>query len=228
MIAFAEGRQNRYRHLIWDWNGTLLDDSQLCADIINGMLRERGHAAWSFEAHREAFDFPVRRFYERLGFDLERESFEELSETFIARYQRAVPGCGLHFGARDVLAAVRDCGCTQSILSASRQDYLDERVAQHDLHGYFIGVNGIDTIFAPGKTERGRSWVRQLDCEPDEVVLIGDTVHDAEVAAVLGCDCLLLACGAHPASKLERCGQPVYPNLASLAATLVPARAHSG
>lgn len=221
MIAFSQNTGTRYRHLIWDWNGTLLDDTRLCAAIINEMLRERGHKPWHLDAHRRAFDFPVLRFYERLGFDLEQESFETLSEVFIGRYQQRVGDCPLHKGAIDLLRLVSGTGCSQSILSASRQDHLDRLIALHGLEGYFVAVNGIDTILAPGKTERGRQWIRELDCDPAEVVMVGDTVHDAEVAMAMGCDCLLLASGAHPADKLEATGMPVYPDIEGLRCALM-------
>ncbi len=213
----------QYRHLIWDWNGTLLDDTRLCADIINEMLLERGREAWTLEAHRKAFDFPVLRFYERLGFDLELESFEMLSEIFIRRYQERVGACPLHSGAEALLETVRQTGCTQSILSASRQDHLDRLIQLHELSGYFIAVNGIDTILAPGKTARGQQWIQELVCDPAEVLMVGDTVHDAEVAAAMGCDCLLLASGAHPLEKLEATQAPVFRDIPALRRALVAA-----
>lgn len=221
MISFSQNIHIRYRHLIWDWNGTLLDDTRLCAEIINEMLHERGHQPWHLEDHRRAFDFPVLRFYERLGFDFERESFEALSEVFISRYQQRVGDCPLHPGVIDLLGAVSQTGCSQSILSASRQDHLDRLISLHGLNTYFVAVNGIDTILAPGKTDRGRQWIRELDCAPGEVVMVGDTVHDAEVATAMGCDCLLLANGAHPADRLEATGLPVFPDIQGLRQALI-------
>lgn len=223
MIAFSDNSRTQYRHLIWDWNGTLLDDTCLCAEIINEMLVDRGREPWSLEAHRSAFDFPVLRFYERLGFDLEAESFEILSEVFIGRYQQRVGGCALHAGVEELLQTVRETGCSQSVLSASRQDHLDRLIGLHGLKDYFIGVNGIDTILAPGKTARGQQWIRELACDPRQVLMVGDTVHDAEVAAAMGCDCLLLASGAHPASKLEATQVPVFRDIRSLRRALIAA-----
>ena len=31
-----------HRHLIWDWNGTLLDDLDLSVDVMNTLLARRG------------------------------------------------------------------------------------------------------------------------------------------------------------------------------------------
>ena len=78
------------QNIIWDWNGTLLDDAWLCRDVMNGMLRLRDMDFLSAERYREIFDFPIVRYYERIGFDLERESFEDervaafLNEHFVS------------------------------------------------------------------------------------------------------------------------------------------------
>ena len=64
------------KHVIWDWNGTLLDDAWLCVDVMNGMLSKRGLPLITLEIYRNIFDFPVRDYYLKLGYDFDNESFE--------------------------------------------------------------------------------------------------------------------------------------------------------
>jgi hypothetical protein len=79
----------RYRHLIWDWNGTLLDDLDYSIGVMNGVARAPRPAAARPRPLPHAFDFPVRNYYARLGFDTARDSFEQLSVEFISRIRRA-------------------------------------------------------------------------------------------------------------------------------------------
>jgi phosphoglycolate phosphatase len=216
MIAARTKPLAAYRHIIWDWNGTLLDDTGLCASLISGMLVERGKPACPRERLRELFDFPVIRFYERLGFDLHTESFEAISEVYIARYYAAVRSCGLQPGAVELLAALDARGVGQSILSAAHQDHLQDIVAHYGLDHYFAALNGIDTILGTGKTARARAWMERLGGAPGEVLLIGDTLHDYEVAAAIGVDCRLVACGAHPPERLAQTPAPVHADLRAL------------
>ena len=72
----------RYEHVIWDWNGTLFDDTPLCVEIMGGMLAKRGLAPLDEGRYREVFTFPVRDYYARLGFDFGRESFADLAVEF--------------------------------------------------------------------------------------------------------------------------------------------------
>jgi len=62
--------------IIWDWNGTLLNDVDICVESINILLSERGHKPLSKSLYREIFTFPVKAYYELAGFDFTNESFD--------------------------------------------------------------------------------------------------------------------------------------------------------
>jgi len=207
------------RHVIWDWNGTLLDDAWLCRDIMNGMLRRRDMPTLTEERYRDLFDFPVIDYYRRVGFDFERESFEELGTEFIVEYERRRLEAGLQEGARETLETLRRRGVTQSVLSAYKQNTLEEMVSYFGLRDYFLALIGLNDHYAAGKLENARQWIARLDYGPHEVMLIGDTVHDHEVAREIGVDCVLLACGHHSEEKLKTCGVPVLNSLGSLVQT---------
>ncbi|HVW20971.1 MAG TPA: HAD family hydrolase [Opitutaceae bacterium] len=207
-----------YRHLIWDWNGTLLDDLDLCVEVMNSLLAPRSLPLLDRARYRAAFDFPVRDYYARLGFDFRRESFEAVGAEFIATYERRRGECALHDGALSLLAAVQAGGATQSILSAYHRGALREFVGHFGLAPFFLRLNGPEDIYAHGKLELGRNWIRELGLPPAEVLMIGDTLHDAETARAMGVACVLVAAGHHAPERLRGAGVPVYSSLAALAA----------
>ena len=205
-----------YDHILWDWNGTLLDDLDLCLDVINQLLQARDLPAVSRTKYREIFGFPVIDYYRQLGFDFSREPFEKVSTEFILRYEAGRSGCPLMPAAVPVLRKMRELGYTQSVLSASRADYLTRAVAAYNLDDYFHSLNGLDNHHAAGKIERGARLLRSQNLQPDSLLLIGDTLHDAEVAAALDLDCLLIAAGHHSRARLDRAGVPVLNSLGEL------------
>ena len=79
-------RVNKRRHIIWDWNGTLINDIWLVVEIMNKMLKKRSLSEIDLKKYREIFDFPVIDYYAKLGFDFSKESFEELTVEFIGEY----------------------------------------------------------------------------------------------------------------------------------------------
>jgi phosphoglycolate phosphatase len=206
----------RYSTIIWDWNGTLLNDAWLCVDVMNGMLRQRGLPPLTLERYRSIFDFPVKDYYMLLGFDFGKEPFEVVGMEFMILYNERQKECSLHDGVTDVLKCFRDKGFRQCILSAREQNELRMETVGLGVSGYFNRVYGLDDHYAHGKTDVG---VRLLDdlCIPKEMILfIGDTRHDAEVATELGIDCLLIPNGHHSPERFRDLPYPVIPSLSDL------------
>jgi phosphoglycolate phosphatase len=206
-----------YRHIIWDWNGTLLDDVAYVVSVMNSLLLKRSMPALSLETYLEVFDFPVIDYYLRLGFDFSKESFESISDDFINLYTSSCCKCKLHEDVPEFLRSISAEGITQSVLSASHQLTLEEMVDSYNIKDYFIKLNGLDNHHAAGKVEIGKEWISRLDYGPDEILLIGDTTHDYQVSRAMGCDCVLVARGHHTRKRLEQSGAQVVSTLRELA-----------
>lgn len=207
-------------HIIWDWNGTLLDDTGLCIDVMNGLLGERGMPLLTRERYHQIFDFPVIEYYRRLGFDFDKDPFAVVGAEFIRRYEQRRTEARLHIDALATLACIRDLGLTQSVLSAYSHHTLEELLTYFGVRSFFSGVMGSDNVYAHGKKEQGLRWIKELKLAPETVVLIGDTIHDFEVAQAMGCRCLLIANGYHPRSRLEPLGTTVLDHLSQAPAWL--------
>ena len=211
----------RYKHAIWDWNGTLLNDTWLCVKVLNGLLARRGRAPISEDVYRENFGFPVIHFYEYLGFDTDVDSFDQVSREFIGDYEaRWFDECALHRDAHEVLTAMSGLGLTHSVLSAAKQEALDAGIVHYGIREHFTGLVGTDNIYAEGKVARGQHWIEQLPWKPEEVVMIGDTLHDFEVAEAIGTDCILMAHGHHTPERLAATGKRIVHSLRELVEVL--------
>lgn len=190
------------RHLIWDWNGTLLDDVEACVGAINRMLDRRRLPCIDTPTYRQIFDFPVISYYAQLGFDLEAEDWNAVAIEFHSHYGELARTATLRKGVTEVLATLGGLVDGMSILSACEQTILERMLAERGIRRYFGHVSGLDNLHAASKVENGRKLLAVLDLPPDEIVLIGDTNHDHEVAAALGIGCLLLAGGHQAESRL--------------------------
>jgi phosphoglycolate phosphatase len=218
MSSPASHYAHRYRHLVWDWNGTLLDDLDYSIGVMNALLARRRLPLLDRARYHALFDFPVRAYYERLGFDPAIDPFEKLSVEFITGYEARRTEPALHHSAERLLPAVRAAGLGQSILSAYRHETLHDIVAHFGLTLHFDHIAGLDNIHAHSKLALGRDLVARLGVPPAEILLIGDTLHDAEVAHELGVACALIAAGHHPAERLRAAGAPVFASLTDFAA----------
>jgi phosphoglycolate phosphatase len=201
------------KHIIWDWNGTLFDDVELCLDIINGVLVRRNLNPLSLEDYREIFTFPVQDYYEKAGLDFNKYPFEILGREWMDEYEKRKGTCRLHKGAGNALNLISQKGIGQSILSAYSQHTLEEIVLHFGIKKYFTHMVGLDHIYATSKLENGRELMKKIGNGKGETLFIGDTVHDYEVAEELGINCILIAEGHQVREKLESCNVPVFNSL---------------
>jgi len=210
-------REQRYGHIIWDWNGTLFDDVNWCFNVINTMLAKRGlKQLRDISDYHDVFCFPIIEYYRNVGFDFERESFESLAAEFISLYHSNKSGnCKLHINAETALSSIFESGVSQTILSASETNILMSQVNEFDIAGYFDEILGISDIYARSKLDIGRDYITRKNIK--NAVLIGDTKHDYEVATALGIDCILIPNGHQSRSALSSCGVPVLDDISCVA-----------
>ncbi len=139
-----------YKHIFWDWNGTLLDDVWLCVDVINTLLTKRRRPNITRQQYRGIFGFPVKGYYERAGFDFTIESFESVCTEFCDEYARRVYECNLSDNALNTLRCCADSDISQSVLSATEQSRLDRMVHLFRVSHFFHRIIGQNDHYAKG------------------------------------------------------------------------------
>lgn len=207
--------------LIWDWNGTIVDDADLCLTIENELLRERGMPEITKAWYLAHFSFPIRAYYEMMGYTFRTESFETVSEIFMERYRERFLQCPIREGVADILKEAEAKGIRQTLLSVTQQDDLIMQVRAYGVDGCFSEILGQSDILGVSKVERAKDYIVQMGIDPKEALFIGDTDHDAEAANAVGCPCVLLAGGHQSDEVLLHCGVPVYRDAKALGKALL-------
>jgi len=199
-----EATMGNFTSIIWDWNGTLLDDVDICIESINFSLGKRNLPLLIKEKYREIFTFPVIEYYKKAGFDFSKNSFDELSHEFIGHYLEKLKGISLFQDVENILHAFDKKGYRQFILSAMEQTTLMDSVRQFNIQNYFIKIQGTGDIYAYGKLHNAKILMETSGLDPATTCLIGDTLHDLEVANQLKCRCLLISSGHQSHMRLEK------------------------
>lgn len=203
----------KFEAILWDWNGTLLNDVDIAIDAINQLLYNRNLVPLTLERYLDVFTFPVRDYYELIGFDLINEPFEIPAFQFIAIYNETVEACGLHPEVIPLLSRLQDRGCRQFILSAMEQQCLEKTVNDNGIAHYFEDLYGLDNHYAKSKVDNGRLLISMNGLNPERILMVGDTIHDYEVAVAIGCKCVLVAKGHQSKARLLSSGAKVVDSL---------------
>lgn len=199
----------KYKNIVWDWNGTLLDDVRISVDTINRMLEQKNLRRITVDNYKSIFGFPVKTYYELIGFDFSKDDWEKVSIDFVNTYNALAVDVKLTPGIIPVLEGLCERGVRQYILSALQEDLLTDMLERFHIRDYFDGVCGSNNIYADGKVARGREMLQAFPIEPSETLMVGDTLHDAEVAENLGFDVRLYAGGHNSAERLREKGNVI-------------------
>jgi phosphoglycolate phosphatase-like HAD superfamily hydrolase len=218
-------------HLVWDWNGTLLDDLTLVVAATNVSLAAIGGPSITADEHRRDFRRPIADYYGHvLGRPVSQEEFVKLDRVYHDAYREGLLDCAL---VADAEAAMRAWPGTQSLLSMWFHEELVPEVTRRGLHALFDRVDGLRAGVVGGGHKAGHlaEHLDALGVAGADAVLIGDSVDDAHAAAVAGAACVLYGGGFTHPDRLAEAGVPVAPRLAeavALARAAVSAQARSG
>ena len=207
----------KYKYIIWDWNGTILDDLTANFEVENLLLQRRGiRLIKDIDEYKEKFQFPIIRFYESLDFDLENERFEDIAREYVLEFDEKFYELETFPDAENVIREFKYKGIEQIILSQTEQRWLEKQVAFHDMDYLFTELLGARDIYVKGKVGIALQWITRNDIDTADVLMVGDTIHDYEVAETLGCDCILIARGHQPKEKLLNTGTVVLDTIEEL------------
>jgi phosphoglycolate phosphatase-like HAD superfamily hydrolase len=201
------------RHLIWDWNGTLLDDINLVVAATNEVFAQVGGPVVNIDEHRSKFRRPIASYYaEVLGRPVDVEEFALLNRMFHDAYRAALPDCQLRDG---VIEALTDWIGGQSLLSMWFHDELVPCVEKYGLTKYFTRVDGLCVeVGGDGKAASLIEHLDRLKLSGADCVMIGDSVDDALAARSVGAPCVLVTGGFTDATRLRAHGAPCVDSIA--------------
>ncbi|MCK4638272.1 MAG: HAD family hydrolase [Bacteroidales bacterium] len=189
--------------IIWDWNGTLLNDIDICINSINILLEHRNIENLTKEIYKEIFTFPVKDYYSKAGFDFTKEDFDIPATEFINIYNRRIIDADLFQGVTSVLEHFKNRNYQQLIISAMEQDSLVKSIFDKGIGNYFTHISGINNHYAVSKVENAKNLIKKVNINPQQVCMIGDTIHDYEVAGEIGCNCIIVANGHQSYKRLK-------------------------
>ena len=199
----------KIKNIIWDWNGTLVDDAYLFVDIMNLTLERHGLPQIDLHDYKNKFCFPIKNYWNLLGFSFNNNTFNVMNKEFLRLYQQKMHEPLLQKGARIVLDHFHKRNFQQFVLSASEHKVLNSLIIKYNINHYFSDILGVDNLNALGKENLGRFLIKKHLLNPDETVVVGDTEYDFRVANSLGCHCVLVSCGHFSRSRLLGSGREV-------------------
>jgi phosphoglycolate phosphatase len=207
---------NKIEAVIWDWNGTLLNDVEVSIISMNQVLEKRNYPPLDVVKYKSIFTFPVKDYYKAAGVNFITHDWKTVAMEFISNYRENVTKSALHQTVLPILDFFRRRHYRQFILSAMEQDFLEETVKMRNIDHFFEKIMGLNNHYAATKSDNARLLIEEIDLPLDRICMFGDTIHDFEVAKDAGAACILVANGHQSLERLETTGCLVISGLDDL------------
>lgn len=200
--------------ILWDFNGTVMDDMGASVGAVNAMCAHRGLPPITEEWYTLNLTMPLEKFYSDIGFDMQKERIEVVSEEFqreCSKFSRPV--------FPEVLAALerfRQKGLRQLLFSSLHHDILMRQAEERGVKAFFEGIVGRQDRSLGGKEKAAEAYLKAHGIDPREVLVVGDLTTDYEMAAYVGCPCALIEKGHQHREILSKTGAYVLRDASEL------------
>ena len=192
----------RYKHIFWDFNGTIIDDVHNALSCVNDMLARKGRKPINLTEYYDYVETPIVNFYYRI-LPPEEVIFSEISKEYHEDYARHLAETTLADNAEEILNNLKAQGVHQYIITSNFIDETIELTKKFGIQHIFDEILGADNTLAESKIERAKAFFDLKGINRNEAIFIGDTLHDLETANALGIDCVLVAYGHQGRRLLE-------------------------
>ena len=192
----------KYNSIVWDYNGTIIDDAWVAVEAENVVLREHGNPEIDMEFYLRECEMPIRLFYDKI-YDFSKCDFREVADSFLENYDRIAPNAKPFPEVCEVIRRFSSLGIRQGVISGFETGRLVSSLKKFGFDGYFEFMSGADDVNCGSKSERAAAVVSKFGYEPVSTLFVGDMYHDYETASFVGADCVLIAKGHQGASVLR-------------------------
>jgi phosphoglycolate phosphatase len=200
------GADRRYRLVVFDWDGTLADSTDIIAEALRGACADVGLPVPDAASARYVIGLGLRDALAHVAPALPPERYPELSLHYRRRFLARDPDIPLFVGARELLDELADAGYLLAVATGKTRIGLDRAMAASGLAGRFHATRCADESRPKPHPEMLLHLMDALAVSPGSTLMIGDTTHDLELARDAGADAVAVAYGAHPPEGLVRLG----------------------
>jgi phosphoglycolate phosphatase len=210
----------RYRLVVFDWDGTIIDSASTIADCIREASRDLGVEVPERERARHVIGLGLHDAMRMAVPQLASERYPEFVEAYRRHFHARKDAMQLFGGMReliDELAGTR----TLAIATGKSRRGLDRDLEFHGLARYFSASRCADETHPKPHPAMLVELMAETRTDAQSVLMIGDTSHDLEMARAAGVDAVGVTYGAHPEPGLRACAPlSCIPDVDSLGAWL--------
>lgn len=184
------------KNIIFDYNGTLVDDHIISHNLANNILKKLGLKEISYDTYKKETDHPYMKFWEKFT-DTPKETLEELYKEELESSEHQVY---LVEGTKELLKFCNEKKISLIILSAYEPKKLIQELKQENIYHYFMDIFG----GVHDKKNAIQELINKHKINPKETIFIGDSAYDISVGNHAGVISVGASYGYEPVERLKK------------------------
>lgn len=195
----------KYRLIVFDWDGTIIDSAAAIVDCIRDSARDLGLEVPERERASHVIGLGLHDSLRLAVPGLPAERYPEFVAAYRRHFLAREDSMALFPGMKEVLSG---CSKTHSLAIATGKSRrgLDRALAATGVGPYFSASRCADETNPKPHPAMLRELMDELSVSRDEALMIGDTSHDLEMARAAEVDAIAVTYGAHSETGLRACG----------------------
>lgn len=194
----------KYRLIVFDWDGTIIDSASTIAECIREAARDMKLPVPSVEQASHVIGLGLHDSLRMAVPELQAHQYPE----FVAHYRRhflaGEDSMGLFPGMKELLSRF-SASHSLAIATGKSRRGLDRALAATGLGPYFAASRCADETHPKPHPAMLLELMDELGFSRNQILMIGDTTHDLEMARAAEVDSLAVTYGAHPEQGLRSC-----------------------
>jgi phosphoglycolate phosphatase len=194
----------KYRLLVFDWDGTIIDSARTIAECIRLAAGDVGLEVPTMERASHVIGLGLHDALRHAVPGLAPERTAEFVERYREHFRAREHSMDLFTGMRELIASL----CRERLLgiaTGKSRRGLDRSLEATGLRPYFKASRCADETHPKPDPAMLLELMDELEVRAEGALMIGDTSHDLEMARAAGVDALAVTYGAHAEEGLRSC-----------------------
>lgn len=194
----------KYRLLVFDWDGTIIDSASTIAECIRDASRDLSLEVPELERARHVIGLGLHDAMRIVVPQLPASRYPEFVASYRKHFLARKDSMQLFAGMRELLEQLSGRHLLAIATGKSRQG-LDRDIEFHDLKALFAASRCADETQPKPHPAMLMELMAELAVQNDAALMIGDTSHDLEMARAASVAAVAVTYGAHPEDGLRAC-----------------------
>ncbi len=200
--AETASKQKRFELLVFDWDGTLTDSSDLIVTSMQVACVDIGLPVPDAQQVRHIIGLGFNEAIAYLLPELPASDYPELVERYRHHFLSRHAPIPMFPGAIETIQHLHESGFLLAVATGKSRRGLNRDFQETGLGQYFHASRCADECFSKPHPGMLFELIEELQVNVDKTLMIGDTTHDMQMAQSAGVASLAVGYGAHSKEKL--------------------------